>query len=409
MSDHSISLPPIRNSEEKNLKTIERAVWQNPEFKGFRESLLKRRGIDLFDKKSFLEGGKFPCAESNFSWRKVKEKLELREADSASSWAQLLRAGVQTNVNNAFQSVPVTYTKWAQVVQSKRDTELYAPLHGIGFPREVGRQETYPEVRAAGLDIKLTNRKFGEMFSIEEELLMDDQTNQMAGQTSWIGQYLGLVYEVYAYAKLASVGSMQYADLTIPTSETKPSTESSYPFSTSFVGGGANRPASFGAPTLSNIQNAITGLNQQKNLLGLKMGVQGDTLILSPVFDFDVSILLSSSAYPAGAQAAGVTGGAFADNPLKSVAAGGPLKKVMSRFVFKNDGTVNSDSRAWYLADTSKPFFIVQMRSAAEVTQEAANSGQSFDRDVIRFKGRTRGNADYIDPRFIWQGNDGSV
>jgi len=413
MSDEkAITLPAFRNSEEENLKVIEKSIWRNPDLKGFRESFLRRHQIDLYDRKNFVEGGKFPCLERNFSFKKVREKTELREADSASAWAQLLRAGVQTNVNNAFQSVPVTYTKWAQVVQSKKDTELYAPLHGIGFPREVGRQEKYPEVRAAGLDIKLANRKFGEMFAVEEELLMDDQTNQMAGQTSWIGQYLALVYECYAYGKLASVSGTQYADLTIPTSETKPSNESNYPFAAAaapFVGGGFNKPAAYGVPSVANIQNGIIAMNQQKNLLGLKMGVSVDTIVYGPSYDFDISILLNSQYYPAGAQSAGTTGGAFANNPLKSQAGQGLKNQCMSRFIAKNDGTMNGDSHAWYLMDTSKPFFIVQMRSAAEVTQEAANSGQSFDRDVIRFKGRTRGNADWIDPRFCWQGNDGSV
>ena len=59
--------------------------------------------------------------------------------------------------------------------------------------------------------------------------------------------------------------------------------------------------------------------------------------------------------------------------------------------------------------DSKKPFFIVQMREAVSIVQEAPNAGTSFDRDIIRYKGTTRFNCDYIDSRFIWQGSDGSV
>jgi hypothetical protein len=43
------------------------------------------------------------------------------------------------------------------------------------------------------------------------------------------------------------------------------------------------------------------------------------------------------------------------------------------------------------------------------VEAEARNSGASFEYDVLRFKARMRGNADFIDSRFAWQGNNGSV
>lgn len=48
-------------------------------------------------------------------------------------------------------------------------------------------------------------------------------------------------------------------------------------------------------------------------------------------------------------------------------------------------------------------------RESASVMQEAPNAGESFNRDIIRFRLVMRGNGDFIDPRFAWQGNDGSV
>ena len=144
----------------------------------------------------------------------------MKEADSALTFPQVLRAGVQAIVNSMYLTVPTTYEAWTTTVNSTKDTELYAPLHGISFPREVGKQEIYGESRAAGLDLKLVNRKYGELFSVEKELLEDDQTGQFAKQASLLGEYLRLVMEVIVYAKLAGKftgGALaQYAQMTVP-------------------------------------------------------------------------------------------------------------------------------------------------------------------------------------------------
>jgi hypothetical protein len=87
----------------------------------------------------------------------------------------------------------------------------------------------------------------------------------------------------------------------------------------------------------------------------------------------------------------------------------GTADLTVSRFMFKNDGTCNGDSSAWYLVDGSKPWFVMQQYSGPIVEQENPLSGQSFERDVSRFKCSVIFQADHIDSRFAYQGNDGSV
>src|SRR5690606_24611747 len=152
--------------------------------------------------------------------------------DSASSFPQVLRAGIQNIVNAAYQdTLDVTYEDWVQVVPSKLNTELYAPLQGIGFPSQVGQQEKYPEVGAAGLNLKLPNRKFGTLYAVEMELLEDDTTGQFEQQTRLLGEYMRYLTEAWVYGKLASASNMEYGGLSIPPTETKPADESaSYPW-----------------------------------------------------------------------------------------------------------------------------------------------------------------------------------
>jgi hypothetical protein len=200
---------------------------------------------------------------------------------------------------------------------------------------------------------------------------------------------------------------MSYAGFDVPISETQPSYEAVYPWTTSaapFRGGGFNRPVAFGALTQGNIQTGITALMQQKNLLGIVMMVNPNRILISPFYRFDLAILLNSGYYPSGAAAAGATGGAFAINPLQGIA-----DATVSRFMPDHNGVFANNSKAWYLVDSSKPWFQVLSKVPVAVEQEAPNAGESFNRDIIRTKCYTRMNADFIDPRFAWQGSNGSV
>lgn len=388
----------MKTLRERNLEVIKKQLVESAEVKALRNQLVKKFGEDPIMNTS----GNWNFAEGGVSWTTLKEKLI--EADSASSFPQFLRAGLQSIVNGMYAATEVTYTDWVTVTSSNKDTELYAPNHGVSFPRQVGRQEKYPEVGVASLDLELKNLKFGAIYALEKELLNDDQSGTFAQQAGLLGEYMAILAEVLCYGKLASVANMQYIDYAIPQSETKPSYEAAYPWSTALKGGGATKPAAFGALNQANLQAGFIALMNQKNLQGIKMQVKPKRIIIGPNKQFDASVLLNSAYYPSGAATAGAVGGAFAINTLKGIA-----DMTVSRFLFKNDGTVDGTSSAWYLVDDSKPFFILQQREPVSITQEDPNSGASFETDVVRFKGTCRMNADWIDPRFAWQGSDGSV
>lgn len=387
-----------RNTAEANQKMKEKAVWGNPEMKELRESVQQKFGIDMRDAKKMPMG----IAEG-FDWKGFKAKV-MRETNSASANTQLLRAGVQTAVNNLYPAVKTTYEQWVHVIPSARDTELYAPLNALTFLEELGEGEKYAEASVVGLDIKLRNKKFGEMFPVSFELIDDDQTGQFAQKVGDMAEYAAQLWEVYAYGKLNSLsGGSTYAKLTVPASETKPSYESVYPWSTALRGGGVTKGGSPVALIQANVQTAFTALEEQLNLQGLKMMVNPDRILISPFYRWTLATLLNSNFYPSGAASAGQVGGSLAINVLQGIA-----EPVISRFMFDQNGA-NANSKAWYVMDSSKPAFIVQIREAAKITQENPESGAGFERDIYRWKLCVRGNADFIDPRFFYQGSDGSV
>lgn len=384
-----------RNTASQNREAMNRVLWKSDEEKKLVESMQRDFGVDIRDKDAF------PVMKEGFSFKALASKL--READSSTAFTGVLRAGVQSIVNAMYESVPTSHEQWTHVVSSSKMEELYAPIQGLSFPSSIGEQEQYPESSAAGLDIKLRNKKFGQLYPISKELLDDDQTGQFQKLVGLMGQYAKQIQEVWAYGKLASVSGASYAGMSIPVSETQPSDEATYPWSTALVGGGATRPAAYGTLNQANIQAAYVALLNQKNLLGLKMNVQPDKILIGPTKSFDLATLLHSTYYPTGA-AAGTIGGAFSINPMQSLA-----ESVVSRFMFDHTGAVTGSSSAWYLTDSKVPAFVVQVREAAVVEVESPVSGMSFDRDVIRFKMRTRLNADFIDPRFFYQGSNGSA
>lgn len=396
---------------ERNKAKLRKWSIENPETKGFRESMKRRFGFD-----PITDTDKFPASKEGFSWGQFRGQLEtqmqessrFKEADSGTAFTQFLVAGLLQNIIGMYNTVRTSYGEWVTVASTKLLETPVAPLHGLSFPREVGEQMPYPVSGTAALSLKFRARKYGTMYECTKELLEDDQSGQFQQQTGQLGEYLQLLTEVLVYGRLASVSNAaNYAGFAPGITETKPSGETNYPWTAStakLIGGAYTKPTSAGGLTDANVKTAFNVLAQQPNLLGILLNIKPNRLLVSPYYQWDVAVLLNSAYYPAGAQAAGTTGGAFSINALKGVA-----DCTISQFMCDNTGAFANLSKAWYLCDDSKPFFQLVVREPIAVEQENPQAGASFDRDVRRFKASTRCIADFVDPRFIWQGSDGST
>ena len=95
----------------------------------------------------------------------------LREASAESSFGQLLRAGVNNFMFDAYQTVPTIYQDLVRVASSNKYEELYAPLYNSELPQEVFPSEPFDDSRILGLDVHVRNRKFGRVLAFERELV----------------------------------------------------------------------------------------------------------------------------------------------------------------------------------------------------------------------------------------------
>jgi hypothetical protein len=328
------------------------------------------------------------AAASGYDAEKLRRAFEhpllsihrLREANAESAFPQLLRAGVQNFMFDAYAQVGVIYPDLVRVVNSNKFEELYAPMYGAENPKQVNPGQRFEDSRLQGIDVRVRNIKFGRMLGIERELVDDDQTGQISQRASQLGQRIRIVEETTALNALFATASY-----------------------TTTIG---NRPSSGGKLAQPLLEAADIALQGMQDPLGNFILVQPDTLVCAPGDKFNAAKLLGSALQPsvpgasgqtANTATSGGTGWTNTVNPLQGLYA---LK--VSRFV----PAVGFDATnpAWLLMQ-SKVALVFQDRDALEVAQENTQSGDSFDHDIYRYRVRRRFNAALIEPRYGFRGN----
>jgi hypothetical protein len=151
-----------------------------------------------------------------------------------------------------------------------------------------------------------------------------------------------------------------------------------------------NRPTTYVRLSSTSLEAAHVALRSMVDPTGRKMLTVPTVLIVSPIDEFLAWTLVNSP------QQAFVSAGATSNmvNPLQ-----GRYTVYSSPFI---------DTKAWMVGDPKRGF-VFQRRDPMEVVQENAQSGDSFRMEVYAFRARERFEADWIEPRFAYLGNDGSV
>lgn len=364
--------------------------------KRMKESIKRAYKIDLDDKE------RFDFEHPMFSWKKFREnayrlaEANFQEANAENTMSQLLRAGINMIANNWYNLVDTNHEQVLQTVPSSKAIELYAPLARGGIPRRVPKGEQFPRTKLVGLDIQIANEKFGAISDFERELFDDDQTGQISQRSKDIGENMGILEDAWSFTRFIGAAGSFGGD-TIPASVTYTTV-----WSTALTGGGANKPASYGAFTQANLQAADMGLMNQLDLNGNKMLVNPNTLLVGVSNKFTARALLNSEWYPSSATMK-VGGGSGADSTIGTTYARnvmeGLYNLVVSRFL---------PVKSWAIGEAGKGI-VFQRRDPLEMIQENPQSGMAFSQDVYQFRARARWEPDWIDPRFWYLGNDGSV
>ena len=243
--------------------------------------------------------------------------------------------------------------------------------------------------------------------AFEKELFEDDQTGQISNRASRLGESMKNLEENYVAGRMRgiafTIAGESYPASTFATTNAA-GTAITVPFSANmYTTGSGNRLGTYAQLSYTGFKTALEVMLNALDPLGVVINVNPNTVVVS-AFDFvNVRSFLNSAYYPAvpgrGGEtvanaASGFAGGAFSENQLK-----GLLNSSLNRYLPQG---------AWYVGEAHKGM-IFQRRAPLEVVQENPLSGESFSRDVYRFKSRARWESEWIDPRFWFQGNDGSA
>lgn len=398
----------LRESNRRVVSKLNEAVIRRNN-----EAMKKAYRVDLSDQKTFKFWDKENQeANTSFSFKKMREAVyslcgNLREANAEGALQQFLRAGINTITNGYYELVETVNESIYQITPSSHAIELYAPMYRGDVPRRVQRGETFPEGRIVGEDLQLKNWKYGIIYAFERELFDDDQTGMVSQRARDGGEQMRILKDAWAFQKFIGTAGA-YGDDPIPASETKPSDETNWPFTSSsapFVGGGYNTGTANVAFTPANVQLADLTLMQQLDKLGNRMLVMPNTLLVGTANKFTARTMLNSEWYPSSASLK-IGGGAGTDSTIggSSVfAARNELNGLYNLVV-----SIFLKQKAWAIGVAGKGL-VGQVRDPLEVIQENPQSGVAFSADEYRFRARERWNFDWLEPRFWYLGNDGSV
>jgi len=334
-----------------------------------------------------------PLLEADdFNWKRLKENVyanegKLREATAESAFGQLLRYGVQHFMFDAYQSVDdFVYPDLVSTVNSRNRQEWYPPMFGVEIPRDVPTGGKFEDSKVAGLDVEVVNKKVGRMFTVERELVDDDQTGQIEKRAQGLGGRL-------RYKEEADTMGVDVFTLVPQNRGITGVAGVSY---TTAIG---NRPATYGALSQPNLEAADIALHNMKDPLGNRILVKPSMLLCSPTDKFNAAKLLNSTLQPSVPGSAGQTASTASSGLIGYTGTINPLQGLyslrVSRFL---------TSGFWFLIEP-KTSVVWQDRDPLELKMEDPNSGRSFERDEYRWRIRRRYQVAVLEYRYLYAGN----
>lgn len=319
--------------------------------------------------------------------REAAERIsELTEANVESSYGYLLRGAVQEFANEAYQDHPVIYPDLVTPVNSTKLTEIYGGLYRSSLPSQVEAGEEFRETNFKGFEREIRNQKFGRIEKFERELFDDDQTGQVRRRAGDMGEGYRTFEEIYIlYRLFGKTGTQEGVD--VPAS-----TYNAGSVYTTAIG---NRPNTFVRLSQASIEVAHIATRQITDPVGRKFVFVPRVLVTSVEDEIEATRILGSGAMANDTgTGSGATGNTLRINPMQ-----GKYTARSSPFI---------PAYAWIVGDPKRGF-VHQRRDPVEVTQETPGSGDSFKKEVFAFRIRSRWEADWVESRFAYQGNDGTV
>lgn len=183
---------------------------------------------------------------------------------STANFPELLRQGIRFDSMLSYRGIPVTWSMFCNQMASNKQSETWLKDAGIGIPPIVHEGQEVPKA-AMSLDsgVEIKNYARAMIVEVTEEMRMFDQTNKVRQLAQMIGRAFAMAEETAVYDVLTTAANY-----------TRNSTTADNDV-------GANQAATTFSPNgLLTAFNCLATMKDRKS--GMYLGVQPDTLIISP-------------------------------------------------------------------------------------------------------------------------------
>lgn len=311
---------------------------------------------------------------------------ELMESNVETSFGYLLRSAVQEFANDAYKDLPVIYPNFITEIPSRRRSEIYGGLYRPNLPRQVDAGEKFQDTSFKGFEREITNFKFGHIETFERELFDDDQTGQVRARSANMGEGFKIFEEIYTLSRLLGLARTEEG-VDVPASTYNNGTDGAGVVYSATLG---NRPTPYVRLSATALETAHITMRSMTDPLGRKFLVTPVVLLVSPIDEFTAYRIINSPIEP------------NTTLDTKSMLVN-PLQNRYKLF-----STAFIPEKAWMIGDPKRGF-VFQRRDPLEIVQENQQSGDSFRHEVYAFRARERFECDWVEPRFAYLGDDGSV
>ncbi len=309
-------------------------------------------------------------------------KEQLREAMTRSEFPEFFRKGLKSRLFKGYKEYAKIYEDVVTFETSDRDKEYYPATGEAPNPELVFESEEYKESGIVDETITITNFKYGRILAITKEMIEDEQTRQLRKLPAKLGG---------AHAR--------FENETVFTFYNDGDSDTCYDAQNYFDTAG-HPDVTGGSAVAANTNNGGLGALSEANLetalteMALWRGRQGETILVRPM-----TLLVAPNQEWIARR---LLGSSFEVNPTTNINVGHVMNAHQNsmRLIVAPWLTATT----WYIV-TDIEGLIYQWREKLNLTTENKESGDSFIRDVYRYKSSTRFGLDAIDWRFGYKGN----
>jgi phage major head subunit gpT-like protein len=307
----------------------------------------------------------------------IYELKSIKEAATRPEFYRFLDQGLKTLLFGAYKATNSTYEQIVTMETSTKAKEGYPSIGGLGLPEKVLEGQPFPEKQIGQDDlVELTNCKFGQIISVTQELIDDDQTRQIVKMPS----ELGIAHKKH---EDKTVYSLIYGNPTI------------YDGSAFFA---VDHPGYTGGAALGDNDNIYTNVTLSAGAIGVALSmialwkghdatesvdVKARTILVPERLKYSANVLVHNQTLfgvgHAGTNLGGL-GSTYGNTPNPFI--GDNLNVISSH---RLDATATD----WYIV-TDFPGLVFQWRQKLKLLSENENSGVKFERDVLRWRSDAR-------------------